>query len=72
LSENEPIQPAAFEGNHIRKIQHEGEWWFSVIDIVEVLTGSERPRKYWSDLKKKLLQEGSDHLSEKIGQMKLQ
>lgn len=44
----------------------------SVIDIVEVLTGSERPRKYWSDLKNKLLQEGYDQLSEKIGQLKLQ
>jgi len=28
------------------------EWWFSVIDVIEVLTGSDRPRKYWSDLKK--------------------
>jgi len=30
---------AVFEGKHIRKILHEGEWWFSVIDVVEVLTG---------------------------------
>ncbi|EKD37901.1 MAG: hypothetical protein ACD_75C00947G0002 [uncultured bacterium] len=72
MTKSELIQLAAFEGNHIRKILHEGEWWFSVIDIVEVLTGSERPRKYWSDLKKKLLQEGYDQLSEKIGQLKLQ
>ena len=72
MTKSELIQLAAFEGNHIRKILHEGEWWFSVIDIVEVLTGSERPRKYWSDLKKKLLLEGYDQLSEKIGQVKLQ
>jgi len=45
-------------------------WFFSVIDIIQVLTGSERPRKYWNDLKKKLQQEGSQ-LSDKIGQLKM-
>ncbi len=45
-------------------------WYFSIIDIVEVLTGNQRPRKYWNDLKKKLLLEGSQ-LSEKIGQLKM-
>ena len=44
------------------------EWYFSVVDVVAVLTESERPRKYWNDLKKKLQQEGSE-LSEKIGQL---
>jgi DNA-damage-inducible protein D len=63
---------AVFQGKHIRRILHDGEWWFSVIDIIEVLVGSERPRKYWNDLKKKLLLEGYDQLSEKIGQLKLQ
>jgi hypothetical protein len=62
---------AVFEGKHIRKILHEGEWWFSVIDVVEVLTGSERPRKYWSDLKKKLASEGYREASDKIGQLKM-
>lgn len=46
------------------------EWYFSVVDVVAVLTESERPRKYWNDLKKKLQQEGSE-LSEKIGQLKM-
>jgi hypothetical protein len=27
------------------------EWWFSIIDVIEILTGNDRPRKYWSDLK---------------------
>lgn len=54
-----------------RKILHGGEWWFSVIDVIEVLVGGDRPRKYWNDLKKKLLQEGYEQLSEKIGQLKL-
>jgi hypothetical protein len=67
----ELIRIAIFEGKHIRKIFHEGQWWFSVIDIVEVLTGSDRPRKYWNDLKKKLLLEGYVEVSEKIGQLKM-
>jgi DNA-damage-inducible protein D len=46
-------------------------WFFSVIDVVEILTDSDRPRKYWNDLKTKLIQEGSE-LSDKIGQLKLQ
>ena len=46
-------------------------WYFSIIDVIEVLTGNKRPRKYWNDLKKKLLLEGSQ-LSEKIGQLKMQ
>lgn len=35
-------------------------WYFSVIDIVEILTGSSIPKRYWSDLKKKLTKEGSE------------
>ena len=46
------------------------EWYFSVVDVVAVLTESDRPRKYWNDLKKKLQQEGSE-LSEEIGQLKM-
>jgi DNA-damage-inducible protein D len=48
----------------------EEKWYFSVVDVVQVLTDSERPRKYWSDLKVKLSKEGSQ-LSEKIGQLKM-
>lgn len=47
------------------------KYFFSIIDVIRVLTDSDRPRKYWSDLKKKLLQEGSE-LSDKIGQLKMQ
>ena len=63
---------AVFKGKEIRKTIHNNEWWFSIVDVIEVLTGSERPRKYWSDLKNKLLEEGYAELSEKIGQLKLQ
>jgi hypothetical protein len=43
--------------------------YFSIFDVIEVLTDSGRPRKYWSDLKAKLNKEGNE-LSEKIGQLK--
>ncbi|MCK4967924.1 MAG: Bro-N domain-containing protein, partial [Candidatus Aenigmarchaeota archaeon] len=46
------------------------EWWFSVVDVIEVLTESKRSRKYWSDLKIKLIEDGFK-VSEKIGQLKL-
>ena len=46
------------------------KWYFSVVDVVEVLTDTDRPRKYWSDIKKKLQKEGSE-LSDKIGQLKM-
>ncbi len=64
-------QIALFKGKEIRKTIHDNQWWFSVIDIIEVLTDSGRPRKYWSDLKKKLVKEGYDEVSEKIGRLKL-
>jgi len=62
---------ALFKGNKIRKVIYENEWWFSVIDVVEALTGTDRSRKYWNDLKIKLINEGDTELSEKIGQLKL-
>lgn len=55
----------------IRKTFHQGEWWFSIIDVVAVLVGRDRPRKYWNDLKQKLNSEGFFEVSEKIGQLKL-
>mgnify|MGYP000336083458 CR=1 FL=1 len=61
-----------FENKEIRRIWHEGQWFFSVIDVVAALTESSRARKYWTDLKIKLQKdEGFEQLSEKIGQLKL-
>ena len=68
---NNDTRVAIFKGKEIRKIIYRNEWWFSVIDVVEALTGNERPRKYWSDLKKKLISEGYIEVSEKIGQLKM-
>jgi hypothetical protein len=46
------------------------EWWFSIIVFVEALTGSNIPKRYWSDLKRKLLKEGYSELYDKIVQLK--
>ena len=45
-------------------------WYFSVIDVIEILTGSSIPKRYWSDLKKKLSKEGSQ-VYEKIVRLKM-
>jgi len=63
--------PSDLGARRIRKAFHHDAWWFSIIDVIEVLVGGDRPRKYWSDLKQKLLAEGYAELSEKIGQLKL-
>lgn len=66
-------QMVLFEGISIRKIFHENQWHFAVVDIIAALTGSDRPSKYWSDLKTKLVKdEGFSELSDKIGQLKMQ
>jgi DNA-damage-inducible protein D len=59
-----------FQGNKIRRKWFNDEWWFSVVDIISALDASTRPRKYWSDLKKKLNEEGFQ-VSDYIGQLKL-
>lgn len=61
-----------FEGKEIRSIwdSEKEEYYFSVVDVVEALTDSNIPRNYWSDLKRKLKQEGSQ-LHENIVQLKM-
>ena len=61
---------AVFKGKEIRKIIHNNEWWFSVIDVVAVLTDSNIPKRYWSDLKRKLVTEGYSELYDGIVQLK--
>lgn len=50
-----------FEEQKVRSVYNEQEekWYFSVIDVIQVLTDSTVPKRYWSDLKKKLSKEGS-------------
>lgn len=62
-----------FEDKKVRTLwdAEKEKWYISIIDVIEILTNSERPRKYWGDLKAKLKKEGSE-LSETIGQLKME
>jgi len=64
---------AIFNQQKIRRIWDEEKelWYFSIIDIIKILTNSTIPKRYWTDLKRKLEQEGSQ-LYEKIVQLKLE
>ncbi len=62
-----------FEGQQVRYIwdDEKEKYFFSVVDIIQVLTDSPRPRKYWNALKTKLEAEGSE-VSQNMGQLKMQ
>ena len=62
-----------FEGKEIRSIwdSEKEEYFFSVVDVISALTDSKIPKRYWSDLKRKLTEEGSQ-LYEKSVQLKMQ
>lgn len=62
-----------FEDRRIRTAWNEEaeEWYFSVVDVISVLSDSDNPRRYWSDLKRKLKAEGADEVYEKIVQLKM-
>jgi hypothetical protein len=62
-----------FESKQIRSVWNDEEekWYFSIVDVVEALTGSPNPRKYWSVLKTRLKAEGSQ-LATNCSQLKLQ
>ena len=61
-----------FESNTIRSAwsSEKGDYYFSVIDVISALTGSNMPKRYWTDLKRKLINEGSE-LYENIVQLKM-
>jgi hypothetical protein len=71
--ESKSSKIAIFKGKQIRKTIYRDEWYFSIIDIIEVLTESSNARRYWSDLKTKLTDnEGFSQLYEKIVQLKME
>src|SRR3989338_9374941 len=49
---------ALFDGKEFRKTWHNEEWWFSVVDVVGVLTDSDNPRNYWNMLKAREAEQG--------------
>ena len=71
MSEQDKLQ--LFEDRPIRTAwdAEKEEWYFSVVDVVGALSGTDNPRRYWSDLKRKLKKEGATQLYEKIVQLKM-
>ena len=71
VNDNSSIQ--LFEDQKIRTAwdAEKEEWYVSIIDVISVLTGTANPRRYWSDLKRKLKAEGANELYEKIVQLKM-
>ncbi len=66
------IRIADFEEQHVRAHIHNDVWWLSVVDVISVLAVSDRPSKYWTDLKARLIdKEGFSEISAKIGNLKL-
>ena len=71
MAQNDKIQ--LFEDKRIRTAwdEEKEEWYFSIVDVCEVLSGTDNPHRYWSDLKRKLKSEGAVELYEKIVQLKM-
>ncbi|MBI5412502.1 Bro-N domain-containing protein [Candidatus Peregrinibacteria bacterium] len=68
----ETTQIALFRGKGIRKTIHNNEWWFSVVDVIGVLTDSENPRDYWYRMKVREKDDSETELSTICRQLKLQ
>ena len=62
---------ALFKGTTIRKVLHNNEWWFSVVDIIQALTDSEKPSVYWTAMKNRVKSEDGIELSTICKQLKL-
>jgi hypothetical protein len=67
----ETTKIALFKGKEIRKTLYQNEWWFSVVDVVEALTDSDRPSVYWTAMKARVKNEGEFELSTICRQLKL-
>lgn len=72
MSDNkQAMLPFDGDGRLIRRQWLDDRWYFSIVDVVAVLTDSVEPRKYWFDMKRNIQDEGFRELSEKIRQLKM-
>lgn len=67
----ETTKIALFRGKKIRKTIHNHEWWFSVVDVIEALTDSAKPRVYWNAMKTRVKSDDGVELSTFCRQLKL-
>ncbi len=63
---------AIFRGKKVRRTIHKNEWWFSVVDMIEALTDSKKPRDYWYRMKKREMEKAGVDLSTICRQLKLE
>jgi len=63
---------AIFRGKKIRRLIHENKWYFSVIDVIEALTDSVKPRVYWNTMKTRVKSQDGIELSTICRQLKLE
>ncbi|HCI79143.1 MAG TPA: phage antirepressor protein [Ktedonobacter sp.] len=71
MSEQSNQQPALFEQKELRRIWHKGEWYYSIVDVIAILTESPQPRVYWSQLKERIEAEGFNESVAQIEPIKL-
>ena len=69
LTENKEL--VLFENKKIRRSKYNNEWYYSVVDIIEAITESEKPRDYWYRLKKRLEEEELSELSTNCRRLKM-
>jgi DNA-damage-inducible protein D len=72
MSEEEKnLKPTLFEQNLLRRVWHKGEWYYSITDVIAILTDSRQPSTYWGMLKARAKSEGLDEALIQIEQLKL-
>lgn len=72
IIEEGEAQIALFKGKEVRQIFHENEWFFSIVDVIEAITETDNPSRYWSDLKRQLSEkEGFSELYDNFVQLKM-
>lgn len=71
MTQEDTTELSLFEQKQLRRVWYNSEWYYSIIDVIAILTGSDRPRKYWSDLKARAKAEGFDEALVQIKELKL-
>ena len=71
MTESQSNKPALFEQKQLRRVWHNEEWYYSITDVIAILTDSANPATYWRVLKSRLTSEGSQETLEQIEPLKL-
>ena len=65
------MHPTIFEEKEVRRVWHDEQWHFAVVDVIAILSGSTNPQVYWRVLKKRLIDEGSNETVTKCNGLKM-